>query len=299
MALADAQRIRLWFLPGRGRPKRPASSRGAAKSRKAKPRSNKRSAAKISWDERLRRAGLIAVGAAALIAVSVALVIAYQAMLASSLFGLSRLTLTGQERLGQSQVLTLAGLKPGMNLLRIDPEAVRLRLLASPWVAEAAVRRVLPDELRIHITERRPVAVVMADRPWFMDENGVAFKTVDPGEELDLPVVTGLSESDLSGVSGRRLLAEVKEVVRSTRQKNAALRLSDLSEIQVDARKGRLVLHPQNRGPRVILGRRRAVDGLAGLGRVKADLKAKGLWGRATYIDLRFKDKAYVGFKTG
>ncbi len=54
-----------------------------------------------------------------------------------------------------------AGIRPGIdNLWKIDPAKVRARLLAIPAIATCEVRRVLPDTLRITISERIPRAVI-------------------------------------------------------------------------------------------------------------------------------------------
>lgn len=277
MALALAQ-VRLWLAPSR------------------RTKTNRRQRAAGWWAGGLKRIGLVSAAVVLLLAVSLGLVIAYQAMLTSSMFGLRQLTLTGQQRLSQSRVMALADLSPGENILALEPEVIRRRLVASPWVAEATVRRVLPDELRIHLTERRPVAVVMADHPWYVDGLGAAFKRVERGEPLDLPIISGLSEAEMRREPGREALGQVSELFRAAGRPGAPLRLKDVSEIKVDANQG-LIVHTQNRGPRLILGLNRAAAHLAELGRIKAHLKSKGLWGRAVYIDLRFKGRAFVGLE--
>ena len=176
-------------------------------------RANRRPAHKLSWPARIR---LILIGAAfltTLAAASLGLVAGYQALAAGGLFYLKRVTLIGQERLDREQVLALAGLKEGQHLLELKPALIRGRLLASPWVAQARVRLIPPDEVRIHLVERRPAALVMAASPWFMDEEGVVFKTMEPGEWADLPVVTGLEEKDPRQAAGREVMERVREVL--------------------------------------------------------------------------------------
>lgn len=54
-----------------------------------------------------------------------------------------------------------AGIVPGRdNLWKVDPAQVRARLLAIPAIATCEVRRVLPDTLKITITERIPRAAI-------------------------------------------------------------------------------------------------------------------------------------------
>jgi len=61
-------------------------------------------------------------------------------------------------KLAKEALLDQAGLETGMNLLSIDLDAVRARLLALPEVKSVDLRRDLPDKLSLSVLERRPVA---------------------------------------------------------------------------------------------------------------------------------------------
>lgn len=58
-----------------------------------------------------------------------------------------------------------ARIHEGENLLKLDLSRVKRDLEFIPWVAEAAVKRVLPDTVFIQITERDPVALLSLSRP--------------------------------------------------------------------------------------------------------------------------------------
>jgi len=282
--LADVLRPRLIFGAGR-------SGSAARANRKRRP--------KVSTLTSLRRTGLIAAGVTALVGLSLGLVIGYQALAESQTFRLTRLSLTGSEQLQRAEILKMAGIEPGMSLLKLDAEAVRQRLMASPWVSQARVRRVLPDELRIDLIERRPVAVVMASKPAYLGAEGRIFKKVEPGENLDLPVISGLSNEALKLAAGREDLRRARDVLARLAGARTPLPLERLSEIEINQRLG-LVLLPLDKGPRIILGR----GGDVGIRfehwrRVKSDLKAKGLWEKVSYIDLRLDDRAYIGLMPG
>lgn len=61
----------------------------------------------------------------------------------------------------------------GENLLLLSLAAVTARVAEHPWVAEVAIRKVLPDRLEVAVTERRPAAVLArgAARFW-VERNG-------------------------------------------------------------------------------------------------------------------------------
>lgn len=66
------------------------------------------------------------------------------------------------------------------NILNVDLNRAKLAYLSLPWIAEAHVRRKLPDGIEITLVERRPVA------RWahggIVDSNGEVFQAALPGE---------------------------------------------------------------------------------------------------------------------
>src|SRR5262245_60768982 len=56
----------------------------------------------------------------------------------------ARITVSGHQRLARGEVLTLLDGLRGEHMLTVDLEAWRQKLLTSPWVADARMRRVLP-----------------------------------------------------------------------------------------------------------------------------------------------------------
>jgi cell division protein FtsQ len=87
---------------------------------------------------------------------------------------------------------------PSNAMLNADLPAIRTRLLALPWVADASVARQLPDTLSIRIVERRPVALWQhRQRFALIDINGQVLPTPDLTRFAKLPVVVG------TGANGR------------------------------------------------------------------------------------------------
>ncbi len=113
-------------------------------------------------------------------------------------FTLQELEIEGAARVSESWVEgELAGLF-GYPLFEVPTELLEGRLEAHPWVESASIRKRLPDQLRVDLVERRPVALLQLDGDLrFVDAKGVAFAEFDPAIGVsDLLVLSGSSRSE-------------------------------------------------------------------------------------------------------
>jgi cell division protein FtsQ len=140
--------------------------------------------------------------------VPVLLVAAYGVYVGSSgvaqarLLRVDRILVRGNERLAEGEVLAvLSGLR-GESLVWTDLDGWRQRLLASPWVREAALRRSLPSTVEVTVWERRPIGIGRIGKGMYLvDELGTIIDEYGPGyADLDLPIIDGLATSPGGGV---------------------------------------------------------------------------------------------------
>lgn len=82
----------------------------------------------------------------------------WKAFARSEFASLSRIELSGFHRATPDHLANLSGLKAGRPLAGLDLDAVRKRLEADPWIADARVARRWPRSVRIELVERIPVA---------------------------------------------------------------------------------------------------------------------------------------------
>jgi cell division protein FtsQ len=81
------------------------------------------------------------------------------------------------------------------SVLRIPLETRRAQIQEIPWVEEASVQRILPNRLRVEITERTPVAFFRnGNELTLIDAHGVLLERPE-GEDFHFPIVTGMSEN--------------------------------------------------------------------------------------------------------
>jgi cell division protein FtsQ len=108
--------------------------------------------------------------------------------------------IVGNTHITREQLLDIFGDDLERNLFRISLADRRRQLEALPWVQRATVMRLLPDHLRIAITERTPVAFVrQGTQIGLVDASGVLLDmppNVAGDPQYSFPVVTGLNASD-------------------------------------------------------------------------------------------------------
>lgn len=108
-------------------------------------------------------------------------------------FGARDILIDGAQRTSRADVLRASGITESTNVLSIDPPTIERSLQALPWVAHATVRRRLPDHITITLEERTAAAVVSVGGLYLSSPDGTLFKRLEPGDPIDLPVLTGLS----------------------------------------------------------------------------------------------------------
>lgn len=107
----------------------------------------------------------------------------------------SHLVVRGHERLAPGEVLALVDDLRGRNILTARLEGWRDRLLSSPWVRDATLRRVLPSTVEIVVEERRPMGVArIGDQMYLVDDAGEVVDEYGPAyADIDLPIIDGLT----------------------------------------------------------------------------------------------------------
>ena len=81
------------------------------------------------------------------------------------------------------------------SVLRVPLETRRGQIQEISWVEDASVQRILPNHLRVEITERTPVAFFRnGSELTLIDAHGVILDRPE-GEDFHFPIVTGMPES--------------------------------------------------------------------------------------------------------
>jgi cell division protein FtsQ len=205
----------------------------------------------------------------------------------------NRIAIRGNVRLSSGEVQALADGLRGSSILLADLGFYRSKLLKTPWIADVALRRVLPGTIEVFISERRPVGLCrLGDDLFLVDREGTLIDQFGPQyAEFDLPIIDGLVRTPdraqpTIDPARAELAARVIESIAANR--SLAKRIS-----QIDVRDVRNAVVLLDSDPALL-----HVGDDHFLQRVQSYLEiAPALRDRVPeidYVDMRFEERVYV-----
>jgi cell division protein FtsQ len=154
-------------------------------------------------------------------------------------FRITAVAINGRKQLTQDEVLAIGGVNGRSSLLFLDAGAVRERLKANPWIADATVLKLYPGALQINIVERAPFALWQEDgRLAVIAEDGAVLAPYVTRRFLSLPLVVGKG-AETRARDFLALLAQYPDVRAATRavvfvgQRRWNLRLKDGLDVRL------------------------------------------------------------------
>ncbi len=121
----------------------------------------------------------------------------------------SSIQIMGNSQVTRPELLSVFGSDLGRNIFYIPLRVRRASLEDLPWVEHATVMRLLPDQLRVAIVERTPVAFVRhGNTIGLVDAHGVLLQlspAAMAAKHYSFPVVTGISDKDPLSVRAARM----------------------------------------------------------------------------------------------
>jgi cell division protein FtsQ len=161
----------------------------------------------------------------------------------------------GNSQLTRADLLSVFGSDIGRNVFFVPLSMRRTELERIPWVAHATVMRLMPNEMRVAVTERTPIAFVrVGDQVKLVDADGVILDmppAMIAAKHFSFPVVTGIRPNDpLSTRTPRmrmyqKFVAELDASGEKLSEQMSEIDLSDPEDVRatVPAKSTDLLLH--------------------------------------------------------
>ena len=214
-------------------------------------------------------------------------------VLHASVLQVRHINVHGNVRLSSGEVRAIIDGLRGSSILSVDLPRYRRRLLESPWVADAALRRLLPSTIEVFVSERRPIGLCrLGSAVYLIDPHGTIIDEFGPQyAEFDLPLIDGLVRAPSSGqpaIDEARAELASRAIDAIAAHRDLARRVSQIDVH--DAHDAVVIL--QNDAALLHLGEDRFAERLQSY----LDLR-EALHERVPdidYVDLRFEQRVYV-----
>jgi len=204
-----------------------------------------------------------------------------------------RIVVHGNARLSSGEVQAIVDGLRGSSILTADLSNYRRRLKESPWVADVALRRVLPSTVEVFVSERTPIGLCrLGNTLYLVDAGGTLIDEFGPEySEFDLPIIDGLVTSPGSGQptidDGRAELA-ARVIESLSARKDIAQRVS-----QIDVRDAHdAVVMLEDDAALLHLGDEKFLERLQSYVDLAPALREQV--SEIDYVDLRFGERVYV-----
>lgn len=207
---------------------------------------------------------------------------AYSYLLSMPYFEIKDISVRGLKELTEKDILTLAAIPSRENLLALNNDAIVKRISANPWVKNIYVGKELPDRLVLEVRERNPVAMVKQLNDFYlMDNDGSVFKKLGKGDEVDLPVLTGINGMEKE--KSQFLLSSLN-LLKTLAASGRYNYLGSISEVCFDDVFGLALL--TDTGIYLKLGKDDYENKLKQLNRVMADMEKRGMRNGYIFVDM-------------
>ncbi|HEV2836762.1 MAG TPA: FtsQ-type POTRA domain-containing protein, partial [Pyrinomonadaceae bacterium] len=228
------------------------------------------------------------------------IVVVYRAAASASFFQIKTVETKGASRASVEDIHAAVRRDVGpTGVWRANLQEISQHLERLPWVRTAIVTRVLPDGIRVRITERQPRAVVRTSSGRFtwVDDDAVYLGEMSPTDQMPAFFLRGWNEDEGGQTENRQRVAKFLELQKDWDAQGLSERVSEVN-VQ-DLRDVRVQLGGDDSQIEVRLG---SQEQGARLKKALTVLDAQRQTARGpliSYIDLSQGKRAIVGLVSG
>jgi cell division protein FtsQ len=228
--------------------------------------------------------------------ISLSFVFLYYYLLSSPYMKLKQVNMEGVDRKIRQELIETCNLNSDLSLLELNLNGLREKMETHPWIRSAKLIRRFPHTLIVQAEKESPSALVLLEKVFYMNRWGEIFTQVKEWEDMDFPIITGVSEKDPKALKEKLEMASL--ILKALEPEKGLWSSNRLSEIHVN-RDGRLSIYFDHMNAEIKLMPCDLQSKIDGLKKVEEHLRSTGRIHQVTSINLNHVDGALVSFKKG
>lgn len=228
--------------------------------------------------------------------ISLSFVFLYYYLLSSPYMKLKQVDMEGVDGKIRQELIQICGLTPDLSLLELNLNELRQKMETHPWIRSVKLIRRFPHTLIVQAEKESPSALVLLKQVSYMNYRGEIFTQVKDWEDMDFPIITGVSGKDPKALKEKLEMASL--ILKALKPEKGLWSLNKLSEIHVN-RDGLFSIYFNHMNAEIKLMSCDLRSKMDGLKKVTEHLRITGRIHQVTSINLNHVDGALVSFKKG
>lgn len=233
---------------------------------------------------------------------SVVTMLVFKELSQSDFFRISSLKIIDNHEVKKSEIIKLSGVDIYSNLFSLESEVVKKSIESHDWIEQVIIKKRWPHVLEIRVRERKALAIINTGTGlYYIDPKGSVFARLEPGSDLDYPVLTGMEammhvdENGQVSIIDDHLIQEGLRLIRSASNGSSSFPRQNISQIYGN-KENKLVLFLADRPFPIYLGDNISSEKFHRLKKVLYFLYKKREFANIEYIRLDYlENKVLVG----
>ena len=205
---------------------------------------------------------------------------------------IKQIKIDGNRIVGENEILQLTQVQLNALLYKVDLTAIQRNVMSHHYIKDVRVERNLPNSIHIQVVERVPIAIVNSPDTKYLDENGIVLPRSISHRLFDLPMISGISESEplvLGSPMNQSDVLEAMQLLATMKAVNRPM-YHNISEVQV-RNGGDIIVYSAEGGVPIIFGREEMPSKI---------VRLEAFWNNVVrtrgtqflqYVDLRYEDQ--------
>lgn len=125
----------------------------------------------------------------------------------SPIFQIKTITIEGNDKVSQEEILSLSQIELEQNMFQMNANEVKQQIQKNAYIDTVSVKRKLPNEVKITVTERTPsFMLTFANAYIYLNNQGYLLEVAN--RALNLPILVGYQTEEENLKAGNRLCKE-------------------------------------------------------------------------------------------
>ncbi|MGD0035814.1 MAG: FtsQ-type POTRA domain-containing protein [Bacteroidota bacterium] len=236
--------------------------------------------------------------AGVLMLIAIAICLVFSANAWKSSLRIKQIKIDGNRIVGENEIIQLTQIQMNALLYKVDLTAIQRNVMSHHYIKDAVVERNLPNSIHIQVEERVPIAIVNRPETMYLDKSGMVLPRSISHRLFDLPMISGISESEplaLGSIIKQPDVIEALQLLATMKTVNRPM-YHNVSEVQV-RNGGDIVIYSTEGGVPIIFGRGEIPSKLVRLETFWNNVVRTRGTQLLQYIDLRYQDQIVARWK--